>query len=226
LLEVAGRLGEQAPIIKAKEEKNRHRRFLKHAAERGLTYVAEKSFAEGDHLSNEYLRSLGADYSLKHTAISNATHMNGGISGDSIEDPFEAKYGRSNSALTPNQGFYGVRKALSLLVTSDQHRIKGRLESAACLIEFAKYFVDSLSESAGKDEEQRRIHFGSASPQVHSTIYEAIGKRALRLTDKSLELKNADLAKEMYDLAKNCHEQSQLPIEKVSVPFYNQTVVA
>lgn len=232
LLETAGRMEDRVPVMKARQEREKRIRFLRDAAERGRSYVFQNCYSEGESLSNDYLIGKGADYSRKGGCIGNATFISGGITGDVLEAPFEMDYGSSNQPLRPNFTSNCVKKALSLLVTSDQYRAIGRLEEAACLIEFSKYFIDNLAGLIGQSEAQRMVHFGTENSQVHTLIYEAIGIRALRLTDKMLnsniETERAmhiQMAGEMYNLAKNCLEQSQLPIEQVKNPFAEKQLV-
>src|SRR3989344_1839913 len=128
LVEMSGKLENQLPVIRVQQERKSHREWLVNAVQRGKSYVSDgKYIPEGDSLSNQYLINRGADYSPKSGAITNATHISGGISGDSINSPFEIRYGISNQPLVPNIGFHETKKALSLLVTSDEYRIQGRL---------------------------------------------------------------------------------------------------
>jgi len=226
LLGMAGKIGDALPLIEARQEKEERRKELEAIMRAGRMYAADTGIREPVGFSNQFLIDKGLPYSPKSAAIQNATFYHGGITGDRIESPFSENYGDSHQIVRPNTGFKDVRKALSLLVTSDQYRKEGRVGEAACLVEFSKYFVDNIVDLVGDNPEQRWIHFGSDNPQVHSSTYEMIGNRALRVAEKALFTKNGVIAKEMYELAKDCLEKSTRPIDQVRYTPQAQTKAA
>lgn len=226
LQEVKLRMAEKIPMVEKKKKEKAQRDWLKETAKYGRKYAVP---IDGSSfmcwVSNQYLNNM-YNCSPKSAAVhSSAEHISGGITGgDSLEAPFTINYGGSSRYPSLNGGITNfVKNALKLLVTADVYRTENRLEESACLVECAKYLMDYISHGVGNDSEQREIHFKSQDPFIHTSTYNAIGIRALRIVDKCIELKETELAKEMYALAQNCSEQSKLPITEVKFPPHIKT---
>lgn len=220
LLEISGIMGDRLPVIQARQEKEKKNARLKLIAEKGKNYAKYlPGYTYTDGVSNSCLIEKGFEYSPKSAIISSgAVYINGGITGGYSDAPFYKDYGRSNQNVRFN--LPSVENSLRLLVASDTYRTEGKLSEAACMIEFAKHSIDELVGMIGENTKQRKIHFDSENPQVHSPIYDAIGKRALRVAEKYLNLSTmakTAIATEMYSLAKNCLKQSKLPIDKIKI---------
>ncbi|MSS74949.1 hypothetical protein EXS73_01925 [Candidatus Pacearchaeota archaeon] len=199
---------ERLAQIKLKQAKAQHQARLKKAVTYGRHFGADdgQKFA----LSNQYLIEEGMPVSPKSGAVAQeAIYIDGGISGGNFTAPFYITYG-SSRPLSSNIGFYGVDKTLSLLVTAEVSRRKGKLEQAACLVEFAKYNIDWLDKTVGNNDALRAREFGDARPEFTNSLYQAIGTRALRIADACLKAERPTIAQDMYTLGVASLERSKV----------------